>query len=146
MQIKQNIKNNTIYLDKLINFDFIKIIFDLNRAFFQEYERKDDVIYLVNNWLFKDTGTPQTAGYFHLEQTHEGNMIKIAGKSIQRESPYLLLEGDFEILFDITDKHDIEITIEIRAGFIPEFYEKMLKRFLIKIIDNVKQFIERMTM
>jgi len=146
MQIKQNIKNNTIYLDKLINFDFIKIIFDLNRAFFQEYERNDDVIYIVNNWLFKDTGTPQTAGYFHLKQTREGNTIKIAGKSIQRESPYLLLQGEFEIFFDITDKHDIEITIEIRAGSIPEFYEKMLTRFLIKIIDNVKQFIERMTM
>ena len=57
--LQYRIINNQMYLDKLINFQFLNIIYELNKSLFDDFKiqiisEDKSTIYILFKWLFKD--------------------------------------------------------------------------------------------
>lgn len=144
------IKNSKIYLDKLVNLNFINIVYELNKDFFESCQKREESsphqLYIINKWLFKDAGLPQTACFLNMEEIDVDENCKIIkGTCSVGESSYMLLSGYISLFFDMTDKHNVIVNIEVFTEMeMNDFYERMCYHILTKIINNVKQFIEKM--
>ena len=151
-----SISNSFIYLDKIITFDFIKILCDLNNKIVQNsavdiHDNTSAEIYILLNWLFKDAGMPQTGMQLSLMRYQlSTNIIQFVGFPIKQvnesffpQAVQLLNINKLEFLFDVTDKHNLCISIKANLNeSIPTFYENIVMQLGCKIIMNVKQFIE----
>ena len=57
--LQYRIINKQMYLDKLINFQFLNIIYELNKSLFDDFKiqiisQHQATIYILFKWLFKD--------------------------------------------------------------------------------------------
>ena len=152
-----SIQNNSIVLSKIIDFNLIKLIYDLNNDVYEKYDmniinENEATANLLMKHLFKDLGLPQHFCYVHINKIVEGNHIKFMAQTIKQE----ILEGmptNAELMpiknmvcnCRIITPHQMEFICNIQfenSILIPEVIEKLAGLILRKIFNRVKQFIE----
>jgi uncharacterized protein YkvS len=152
-----SMENNNIILSKIIDFNLIKLIYDLNgdiyeRVNIEKLNENQVIATLLMKNLFEDLGLPQRFTYIHIHRTIEDDKIMFTSKSIKgcrpegvpKEAEIMAIE-DMNITCNIITNHKVTISLNIifDADFnIPSFVEKIVGVIVGKIFKRVKQFIE----
>ena len=150
-------ENNHIILSKIIDFNLVKLIYDLNVDIYEKVNLKiinenEATINLLMKHLFEDLGLPQRFSYVHVKKTFESNSISFDLQTIKSNRP----EGmplDAELMpmknmncnCDIITQHKIRFTFNVlfeNHMLLPPVVEKIVGLILYKIFNRVKQFIE----
>ena len=152
-----DIQNNHIILPKIIDFNLIKLIYDLNNDIYEKVNLKiinenEATINLLMKNLFEELGLPQKFSYLHMKKIVEENNIKFISQSIKSERPEgipndaeLMLIQNMTCNCDFINQHQIKFTCNIlfeSVMNIPPVAEKLVGLILYKIFNRVKQFIE----
>ena len=87
-----DIKNQNLNLSDIINFDLIKVLYDLNPDIYDlvEIEKINDNeanIIIVMKHLFKDLGIPQKYSYLNIKLLKTKRFFKFESKPIKRSKP-----------------------------------------------------------
>ena len=151
-------ENNKIVLSKIIDFNLIKLIYDLNPDVYEKVQivnnnNNDEIILtLLMKHFFEDLGLPQRYSFIHMKKVVEEDKIKFTGQSIKTHKPEGMPE-DAELMAlqnmiaicDIITPHKVNFSFNVifdgEMNF-PPFAEKMVGMILHKIFKRVKQFIE----
>ena len=155
-----SIENKNIILPNIIDFNLIKLIYDLNPDIYEKVnidklnENKINFTLLTKH-LFEDLGLPQRFCFINMLKIVEDNKIKFHSKSIKTHRPKDMPEDsellpiyEFKCICTIITPHKIDFLIDIifePVMFIPPFLEKMIGMMLHKMFKRVKQFIENMS-
>lgn len=156
-KLRFHLENNKIYIEKIIDFPLIKLLYDLNPDVYEQTniesicESQAKVTLLLKHF-FEDLGMPQRYSYFHMTKHVERNNITFITKSITTEKPTgmpidseLMPIQDLVASFDIVTPHMTTVTFDIwfeKRFNIPVFVEKIIAQILFKVFTRVKQFIE----
>ena len=152
-----NMENNHINLPKIINFNLIKLIYDLNPDIYEKInleiinENEVNLISLFKHFC-QDLGLPQIYSFLNIKLINEENKIIIKSQTIYSSKPDII-PNDVELMkmddntsiCDIITPHKVlfsfNVTLNPKTN-IPKFAEKMVGIILFKIFKRVKQFIE----
>jgi len=155
------ISNKNMYLDKLINFNFLSIIYELNKSLFDDFKvniisEDRATVYILFKWLFKDFDIKHYCVFLEINKVViDANTICFEcvsdNNNINND-----LKSDIQILhidklticFDITDKHLVHINNTIcfkKNPILVPYIQKMISQIISKMIINSKQFIEKMS-
>ena len=152
-----SIENKNINLEPLVNFELIKLIYELNPDIYEKVvlnkvSEEEAQITLLMKHFFNDLGFPQKYSYMGLKKSVSPNRINFVGASIFNEKPSCI-PNEVELL--PIDKLDIECTMSSphkvnlnciitfnNVLVIPPFIEKVIGIIINKIFNRVKQFIE----
>ena len=153
-------ENKNILLANVVNFDLIKLIYELNGDIYESVEIEkisDDEasVVLVMKHLFEDLGLPQRYSYLHMKKIINNNEIIFKSQSIYSERPKNIPK-DAQLMAmkenigtcKIISPHKINFSFAVVLEdyvTIPQFAEKMIGLILNKIFKRVKQFIENIT-
>jgi hypothetical protein len=154
-------ENNTIVLSNIIDFNLVKLIYELNGDIYEKVNltKIDDnqaVMSMLMKHLFEDIGLPQRFSYVHMTKQTDSNKITFISKSIYSERPEGMPESSEQM--PITNMVcECNIITPHKMGFscnvifddhmiIPQFAEKLVGLILFKIFNRVKQFIENVRM
>ena len=155
------IENKNIYLDKIINFELIKLIFEINNDIYEKVimnkidENNAEFIFIMKHF-FADIGLPQR--YYHFMMTKifntNENKIVFTSETINGNKPDFI-NKDIEFLpinkmiyeCQFTSLQRDKILFSALISFdknlpIPEYIEKVVGLIVNKIFIRVKQFIE----
>ena len=167
------IENNQLLLEKIMNFDLLKLIYDLNVDVYEKTElhkineSEANILFIMKN-LFPDLGMPQRFAYLKVRRSVERDPFFQKTKKIVFQSEFILDEKglmvkpahlskdvyplpieklETECLFLSDHKMHISNKIKINSGKfnIPAFIEKILSKIIYKVFSRVKQFIENFT-
>jgi hypothetical protein len=152
-----SMQNNSIVLSKIIDFNLIKLIYELNPDVYEKInmniiDENKAIANLLLKHLFKDLGLPQRFSYVRINKIVEENSIKFISQTIKPEIP----EGmppDSELMpiknmichCEIITPHHIRFTCNVQfenSMIVPPVAEKLVGLILYKIFNRVKQFIE----
>lgn len=155
------IQNNNIILSKIIDFNLVKLIYDLNHDIYEKVDIlkiNDDeaIVNLLMKHLFEDLGLPQRFSYVLMKRIVENDCIKFISHSIKDKRP----EGmppDAELMpvqnmnceCNIINPHKMQFTCIIifdNTMTVPPVAEKLVGLIIYKIFNRVKQFIENVRM
>jgi hypothetical protein len=155
--LKFNIKNENIILFKIINFDLLKLIYDLNtdiyeKTYLEKINDNEAIITILMKHFFEDIGLPQRFTHSHVYKTIENNKIIFKSILININKPKMLPENaeqmpleHFTIVGEFITDHSINFDINIifnnKMNVLP-FIEKMVGIISNKIFKRLKQFIE----
>jgi hypothetical protein len=152
-----NMENNNIILASLIDFNLIKLIYDLNPDVYeknniQKINDNEIISTLLMKHFFEDIGFPQRFSFIHMKKIVEDNRIIFNAQSIKSSRPAnmpldaeLMNMNEFQCICDIITPHKINCSFNItfdETMNVPNFVEKMMGMILHKIFIRVKQFIE----
>jgi len=153
-----SMENNFIYMPKIIDFNLIKLIYELNPDVYDKIEVNIDpsgneaIAVILMKHFFEDLGLSQKYSFIHMKRLVEENKILFKSNSITSHRPKGLPDHveqmaieDFNSVCDIITPHKISFTFNIKFNsevLIPQFAEKMVGTILFKIFKRVKQFIE----
>jgi len=157
-----NIKNTNIYLSKIINFNIIQLIYEINKDIFDEcnieiINENEATVYIIMKHYFKEIGFPQKYCYLNVKLLKNINNIQFQFKTIYDKRPStvkvpkeatLLLIDNMEVIYNIIDDHNIDLThnVYFSKNFeIPEFVENFSLILFSKMFIRTKQFIENIT-
>jgi hypothetical protein len=155
------LENNFIILSKIIDFNLIKLIYDLNSDIYEsvniEHINENEVITtILIKHFFEDLGLPQKYSFVHFQRTVEENAVIFKSKSILTHKPKeipnnaeLMSIQDLNCVCNIITPHKIDFSIQIcfnQQVYIQPFVEKIVGIILHKIFKRVKQFIENTTL
>jgi hypothetical protein len=163
-QIKKNnykiefcMENKNIILSKIIDFNLIKLIYDLNTDIYETVELEiindnEAIATILMKNFFEELGLPQKFSYLHIKREIEDNKIIFRSQSIQSHRP-INIPTDAELMgvenmisvCDIITPHKMHFSFNIIFDanlIIPPFVEKIMGIILHKIFKRVKQFIE----
>ena len=160
--LEYDMENTNIYMEKIIDFSLIQLIYNLNPDIYEniEFNKIDDthvVAILLMKHFFEDLGLPQRYSFMNIRKTIEKNNILFTAQTIiQKEKPPQI-PNEAEILnidkltciCSLITPHKVKISFDINfnSGFnIPLFAEKMIGIIIHKIFKRLKQFIEKMTL
>ena len=150
-------ENASIILAKVVDFNLVKLIYDLNNDIYEkvniETVNENQVIAtLLMKHLFEDLGLPQRFSYNHITKVDEERKITFLAKSIKSQRPEgvpidseLMAIDDMTIVCDIITNHKVAFSLNILFGLelsVPAFVEKIVGVIVGKIFKRVKQFIE----
>ena len=153
--------NNNIILSKIIDFNLVKLIYDLNNDIYEKVNLKiinenEATINLLMKHLFEDLGLPQRFSYVHMTKISKENNILFESQTIKSEIPEgMPVEAELMPLktmicnCNIISPHKIRFTINVLFDnhmLIPAVVEKLVGLILYKIFNRVKQFIENVRM
>lgn len=159
-KLRFHLENNSIYIEKIIDFPLIKLLYDLNPDVYEQtnIERISDnqaKVTLLLKHFFEDLGMPQRYSYIHMTKHVERNNITFVTKSITTEKPpnmpvdsELMPIQDLVASFDMVTPHRAAVTFDIlfdKRFKSPVFAEKIIAQILFKVFTRVKQFIENIT-
>ena len=151
------IKNDNIRLADVINFDLIKLMYDLNPDIYEfvELEKLGDnnaLCLLVMKHFFEDLGLPQRYAYLHMHKSFVGETIVFEASSDYENLPKNVPSSckptsikNIKSICEIITQHEIQFTHNIyfdEANIMPVFVEKMVGVIINNIFKRVKQFIE----
>jgi predicted metal-dependent hydrolase len=155
-----SMENKNILLANVVNFDLIKLIYELNGDIYESVniEKISDneaTVVLVMKHLFEDLGLPQRYSYLHMTKIVNNNEIIFRSQSIYSERPKNIPK-DSELMAmkenigtcKIISPHKISFSFAVVFEDyvkIPQFAEKMIGIILNKIFKRVKQIIENIT-
>jgi hypothetical protein len=153
--------NNSIVLSKIIDFNLIKLIYDLNGDIYEKVNiniinENEATANLLLKHLFEDLGLPQRFSYVHINKIINDNHIKFISQTIKSERPQGM-PIDAELLpiknmicdCKIISLHQIQFTCSVQfenSMIIPPIAEKLVGLIIYKIFNRVKQFIENVRM
>lgn len=154
-------KNNNIILSKIIDFNLVKLIYDLNNDIYEKVNLKiinenEATINLLMRHLFEDLGLPQRFSYVNIKKIYQENKIIFESETIKSERPEGMPQ-DAELVpirkmisnCDIITPHKIQFTFDVlfeNNMLVPPVAEKLVGIILYKIFNRVKQFIENVRM
>ena len=152
-----SIENKNINLEPLINFDLIKLIYELNPDIYEKVvlnkaNEEEAKITLLIKHFFNDLGFPQKYSHMSLRKVIGTNCINFVGSSILSEKPSyipneveLLPIDKLNIECTMTSPHKVNLNCLIIFNdslVIPTFIEKVIGIIINKIFVRVKKFIE----
>ncbi len=158
--IRFAILNNRVSLPNVINFSFVRLIYDLNPDIYEYVDVKisedgENARFLVTmKHFFKDLGLPQRYSSLEVTQVRkpEQNIIEFYGKTNPFEKPpdlpkkaELLPLEHMNIKCEIISDHEVEFRIELifESNFnLMPMVEKLAGKILHKIFNNTKLFIQ----
>jgi hypothetical protein len=161
-----SIKNNNFILPSIINFDLIKLIFDLNPDIYEKSILHKNINISENNAtigslmkdVYSDLGIPQTYICMNVEMSKMSNIIRFTCNPIDNQeilssfnlTPelYLLPIKSMTIYCNILTNHHIDITCQLKLDDdieIEQFIEKIIISVINKIFIRLKQFIEKLS-
>lgn len=156
-----NMENKHIVLPKIIDFNLVKLIYDLNNDIYEKVtlnklnDNEAVMVMLIKN-LFEELGMPQRFSYVHMKKYEDTSKISFLSQSIKGDRPEGIPDEAEQMLIDkmncdcvIVTPHDIRFTTNIifdENANIPAFVEKMVGLIIFKIFKRVKQFIENVRM
>jgi len=162
--IKFYLENNNIHLAKTIDFNLIKLLYELNQDIYEKIDLKifndtQATILAINKHLFQDLGISQK--YSHLKiskyilgsgkiifdlQTLKTNPSEHSMSHLIPEKAEQLPIKQFTISCNVINQHKIEFGIDFKIDIdtieLPVFVENALCKIFIKMFKRVKQFIE----
>ena len=152
-----SMENKNIIMANIIDFNLIKLIYDLNGDIYESVDFKkisenEVIVTLLMKHLFEDLGLPQKYSYLHMKKSVNDKQIIFRSQSIQSERPQGIPD-DAELMAmkenigicNIITPHKIHFSFTVLFEDyvkIPQFAEKMVGLILNKIFKRVKQFIE----
>ena len=155
--LSYSIENNNIILLSIINFDLIKLIYELNPDIYEKVnliKNNDNQanITLLMKHFFNDLGIPQKYSHMQITKYISDKKINFIGSSIISEKPSYI-PNDVELMqiesLNITctsiTPHKIIFNCAIsfhNSITIPPFIEKMIGMIVSKVFNRVKMFIE----
>ena len=161
--LQYRIINKQMYLDKLINFQFLNIIYELNKSLFDDFKiqiinEDQATIYILFKWLFKEFDMNQCAVVLNINRTILKEQICFECTSVNTINPDLLSTipkhvqilqvNNLTMCVDISNRHNVHVDNTIifqkKPKTIPHI-QKMSTQIISKMIMNTKQFIEKMT-
>lgn len=155
------IENKNIYLDKIINFELVKLIFDINNDIYEKVimnkidDNNAEFIFIMKHF-FADIGLPQRYYHFTMNKKIDelANKILFTSNPINNKKPEFISKYieflpinkmDFECQFTSSERNKMifnaYITFDKNLS-IPEYVEKVVGLIVNKIFIRVKQFIE----
>lgn len=153
-------ENQNIILSKIIDFNLIKLIYDLNPDVYEssniEYLNDNEcIINLLMKHFFEDLGLPQRFSFMHINKNIKDNQITFHCQTIKTHRPPTM-PPDAELfnidqminICDIITPHKIVFNFNIIFNpnmNVPPFAEKIVGTIVRKIFNRVKQFIEKVT-
>lgn len=152
------LENNHFLLAKIINFDMIKLIYDLNVDIYQDIHlnkinENEATINLLLKHLFEDAGLPQRYSYLHIHKYEQDNKIIFNGKSIKTETPIHMPADaeqapieDMNLEFHILTPHKLLFNCNVifeKTMTVPAVAERLIGMILYKIFNRLKQFIDK---
>jgi len=168
------IENKNLILEKIIDFEMMKLVYDLNKDIYEKTElhKISDLeanIFFMMKDLFPDLGIPQRFAYLKVKKTVEKDPLTQKTSKIIFQSQFILDEkGEFKRPEHVTQKaHPLPIErMEVECIFfnehkmhfsnkikidekkmkIPAFLEKMISQIIYKVFSRLKQFIENYTL
>ena len=159
-----SIQNNQLILPSIINFDMVKLIFDLNPDIYEKSILKKNTtlenatICSLMKDLYSDLGIPQSYVCMTVEMVKLNDVIKFnCLPLLNRTTPlefsgisdlYLLPVKNLIIDCNILTNNHIEINCRINIDDdieIEQFIEKMVITVVHKIFIRLKQFIENLS-
>ena len=161
-KIEYSIENNNTYLPILLDFNIIKLIYDINKEFFENVNleiisQEEAKIFILIKHLFQDFGIPQRFVYLNIYRKLIDNKYIIFDciinenindiQSIIPENTVMLPINKIKIICHIETPHKIQITQELMYNpefNIPKFMEKMAGIIFTKMFLRTKQFIENL--
>lgn len=153
--------NKNIILSKILDFNLVKLIYDLNTDIYvhvnlEKVDENNANITLLMKHLFEDLGLPQRFSYVTLERKVTDNKTLFTGQSIKTHRPpnvpdesELMAMKNMNIECISLDDHNVTFKVDVIFEdyvIIPPFAEKMINVILNKIFIRVKQFIENIRM
>ena len=154
-----SIENNNMYLDSVINFDLIKLIYDLNKDICEKVnlEKHDEntatISVLIKN-LFEDLGLSQKYSCLQITKSiHNSQIIFDLNTTIPTKKPEWVT-NDMELaniksikfISDVSNnrhKINFKCLIDFQENMeAPVFVQKVSVMVINKIINRLKQFIE----
>jgi hypothetical protein len=152
-----SMENNNIILSKIIDFNLINLIYELNQDIYEKVNIKkinenEVIVNFLIKHFFEDLGMPQRFSYIYMKKNVENNKIFFVSHTIKSERPQgmpddaeLLNVEQINAVCNIVTPHKIEFNFNIIFHDninIPSFAEKMVGVIINKIFKRVKQFIE----
>jgi hypothetical protein len=152
-----SMENNNIILSKIIDFNLVNLIYELNKDIYEKVNVKkinenEIIVNFLIKHFFEDLGLPQRFSYIYMKKKMETNKIVFESQTIRGERPPGMPD-DAELLNMekinteclIITPHKIVFNVNIIFDDnvnIPSFAEKMVGVIINKIFKRVKQFIE----
>ena len=159
-----SMQNNQLILPSIINFDMVKLIFDLNPDIYEKSILKKNTtlenatICSLMKDLYSDLGIPQSyvcmlVEMIKLNNSIRFNCIPLSNKTTPLEFSgipdlYLLPVKNLIIDCNILTNHCLEINCKINLNDdieIEQFIEKMVITIVHKVFIRLKQFIENLS-
>jgi len=152
-----SIKNERIIIANILDFNLIKLIYDLNPDVYEyvninQQNENEAIITLLMKHFFEDLGLPQRYSYMNMKRIVETNKIIFRSQSIRDIKPKNMPQ-DSELM-NMKDlicncvsetQHKVNFLVNVifhENTIVPPFAEKMIGMILFKIFKRVKQFIE----
>ena len=156
------IKNNKILLEKVINLEFIKLIYELNKHdifddFYLEMNTPENATaYILFKHFFDDFGVPQKYAHIDIsiEKTEKQIIFTTTTNNTQPKVNITNKESQLIPIHSVTTVCDFinphRVSIKTTTSFstsmkLPEFIEKLATTVISKIFLRAKQFIEKIT-
>lgn len=172
--IQCEIENKNLILEKIIDFDMMKLVYDLNSDIYEKTELhkisdfEADILFIMKN-LFPDLGIPQRFAYLKVKKTVEKDPFTKKTSKIVFQSKFILDENGelirpqqvpkniyplpierMEIECIFFNEHKMHFSNKIKINQkkmkIPAFLEKMTSHIIYKVFSRLKQFIENYTL
>ena len=152
-----SIENKNINLEPLINFEFIKLIYELNPDIYEKVvlnktNEEEAQITILMKHFFNDLGFPQKFSNMGLKKSVSQNCINFVGSSIFSEKPdyipnevELLPIEKLNIECTMSNPHKVNLNCLIvfhSSLIIPGFIEKVIGVIVNKVFNRIKVFIE----
>ncbi len=152
-----SIENRNINLEPLVNFELIKLIYELNPDIYEKvslnkFNEEEAEITLIMKHFFDDLGIPQKFSHMNLKKNVNGNCINFIGTSIFSEKPSFIPSGveqlpveNLNIECILVSPHKVTLNCLIvfhNILIIPAFIEKVMGMIVNKLFNRVKKFIE----
>jgi hypothetical protein len=156
-KLEFTMENKNIIISKIIDFNLIKLIYDLNpdvyeKVDLQQVNEYEAIASLLLKHFFEDLGLPQKYSFLHIRKVVEERKIIFKSQSIKTHRPEGIPDDceqmsiqDFIGVCDIVTPHKVQFTFNVLFepnANIPAFAEKMIGSILFKVFKRVKQFIE----
>jgi len=154
-------ENNHIQLSKIIDFNLIKLMYDLNGDIYEyvnleKINENEAIVTLLIKHFFEDLGLPQRFSHLHMQKIVDNNKIIFKAQSILSYKPENIPEqAELFSIIEVINTCNIMTDHAIAFNFnilfnpdinIPPFAEKMVGIIINKIFKRVKQFIENVRM
>jgi hypothetical protein len=152
-----SIENKHINIEPIINFEFIKLMYDLNpdiyeKVMLNKINEEEANITVIIKHFFNDLGFPQKYSNMSFKKNIAEQCIIFSGSSIFSEKPdyipkdiELVPIDNLNIECNINSPHKVTLNCSIvfnNSLDIPSFIEKVIGIIINKIFIKVKKFIE----
>ena len=153
-----SLENTKIRIPEIINFDFIKIIYELSPDLFEttSLEKINDneaILVLLVKPLFEDLGVSQKYLKLHMTCTRNKSSIVFVSRTLHDQTTPFDIPEDADLVnvvkmtneFVIHSPHKIDVLNTILLDdeiTIPPFVDKIVGSLLSKLFIRVKQFID----